>query len=238
MNMSASVGVRPGSARFPANPDPARVIETTVSPFHCLYQDAFDFHNQSRLMLNRSTSGASRLARASLLLYVGSAEALVHQAAAELARPELAAVVADPERPLPLIDACRLLPAILGGAPANLEVPPWPQLAELFALRDAWAYPGRPEERRAYYQAPRVDSDFEPLQPHQVTPGIAAQVPLERLVFPRTGLPRDPYALRPAHLDTVRAILDSAVEALDRLLQGALTRDNRHRKEPVRLIPT
>ena len=27
----------------------------------------------------------------------------------------------------------------------------------------------------------------------------------DRLTFPRTGLPRDPYALRPRHLDTARS---------------------------------
>ena len=55
------------------------VIETVFSPFHCLYQDALFFHTQSRLA--RSDSESSRLARAALLLYVSSAEALVHQAA-------------------------------------------------------------------------------------------------------------------------------------------------------------
>ena len=69
--------------------DPGWVIETVFSPFHCLYQDALYFHTQSRLA--RSESEASRLARAALLLYVSSAEALVHQAAEELGRPSCAA---------------------------------------------------------------------------------------------------------------------------------------------------
>jgi hypothetical protein len=33
---------------------PGWVIETEVSPFHCLYQDALHFHSQSRLTLMRS----------------------------------------------------------------------------------------------------------------------------------------------------------------------------------------
>jgi hypothetical protein len=90
------------------------ILVTEVSPFHCLYQDALEFHSQSRLMLLRSEGASSRLARAALLLYVASAEALVHQAAAELGRADLAKIVADPSRPLPLLDAWRLLPAILG----------------------------------------------------------------------------------------------------------------------------
>ena len=58
----------------------------------------------------------------------------------------------------------------------------------------------------------------------------------DRLTFPRTGLPRDPYALRPHHLDAARKVLDAAVEHLDRRLNGALTRDLRHRREPVKVV--
>jgi hypothetical protein len=212
------------------------VIETVVSPFHCLYQDALYFHTQSQLRLPRSEAEASRLARAAFLLYLSSAEALVHQAAAELARPELAHLLTDPARPLPLGEAWRLLPALLGEGPAgghDTESPPWPQFGELLSLRASWAYPGPPVDRRAYYRATGPDS-YEPLEPHQVPrgSGIAAG----HLVYPRTGLPRDPYALRPRHLDATRSILDAAIDALDRRLGGALTRDGRHRREPVRVV--
>ncbi len=33
-----------------------------------------------------------------------------------------------------------------------------------------------------------------------------------------------------------RGILDAAIEALDRRMAGALTRDQRHRREPVRVV--
>jgi hypothetical protein len=213
------------------------VIETTVSPFHCLYQDALHFHSQSRLSLPRSESEASRLARAALLLYIASAEALVHQAASELGHPELAAILSDPTRPLPLIDVWRLLPSILGGGRSGSIGPdsaPWPQFAELLSLRDSWAYPGPPSARRAYYRSPAKLAPYEPLQPHQIPPNLS--VSPEQILFPRTGLPRDPYALRPNHLDTARGVLDAAIEALDRRLDGAITLDNRHRRELTRLI--
>ncbi len=213
------------------------VIETEVSPFHCLYQDALHFHSQSRLTLMRSEGEASRLARAALLLYIASAESLVHQAAAELGRPELAAVVADPSRPIPLLDAWRLLPAILGAGPSGAidsAAPPWPQFAELLSLRDSWAYPGPGETRRAYYRSPSKSSPYEPLLPHQAPPNLPLTA--DQIHLRRTGLPRDPYALRPDHLDTARGILDAAIDALDRRLEGALTRDNRHRREPVRVL--
>jgi hypothetical protein len=215
----------------------ASVIVTEVSPFHCLYQDALEFHSQSRLMLGRSVGGSSRLARASLLLYVTAAESLVHQAAIDLGRAELAPLLADPSRPMRLEDAFRLLPAIVlngSGLSGDLSEPPWPQFCELLMLRNSWAYPGPPSNRRAYYRAPAAGADYEPLEPHQVRAGLG--ISAEQLLFPRTGLPRDPYALRPHHLDTTRGILDAMVGSLDRRLDGALTRGNRHRREPIRVL--
>ncbi len=213
------------------------IIETVVSPFHCLYQDALEFHKQSHLRLPRSEAEASRLARAALLLYLESAQALVHQAAAELARPELAGLLSDPSRPLPAITAWSLLPAIVGdGASSGFDPdrPPWPQFAELLALRDSWTFPGPTSTRRAYYRSPQREASYEPLEPHQIPPGL--NIASDRLILPRTGLPFDPYALRPRHLDTARSVLDQAIDALDKRLDGALTKAARHRKEPVRLV--
>jgi hypothetical protein len=215
------------------------VIETVVCPFHCLYQDALSFHTQSRLA--RSESEASRISRAALLLYVSSAEALIHQAAIELGRAELRGIIVDGERPLTLFEAWRVLPAI-AAEPGTLvptfdrESPPWPQFAELLALRTSCAYPGPAAERRAFYRSVRKDGDYEPLQLHQVPPSLRQAAGRNQLTFPRTGLPRDPYALRPHHLDTARGILDAAIEALDRRMAGALTRDQRHRREPIRMV--
>ncbi len=215
------------------------VIETVISPFHCLYQDALAFHTQSRLA--RSDGEASRLARAALLLYVSSAEALVHQAAAELGRPELRNMLVDPSRPIPLYEAWRLLPAIAGepGAhpkPFDPEAPPWPQFAELLALKASWAYPGTTLERRAFYRSDQLDREFEPLEPHAVPERLRREGVAGRLSWPRTGLPRDPYALRPRHVDTARGVLDAAVLALDRRMGGALTANQRHRREPIRVV--
>ena len=215
------------------------VIETVVCPFHCLYQDALSFHTQSRLA--RSESEASRIARAALLLYVSSAEALVHQAALELGGAAPRQMLVDPDRPVSLFEAWRLLPIVAAGPrtlvpPFDHQAPPWPQFAELLAIRNTWAYPGPASERRAFYRSDRRDGDYEPLQAHEVPEALRQAAGPDRLVFPRTGLPRDPYALRPFHLDAARAILDAAIEALDRRMAGALTKGQRHRREPVRVV--
>jgi hypothetical protein len=228
----------PGEDGTPAA-DSGWVVETVVSPFHCLYQDALHFHTQSRLA--QSEGEAARLARAALLLYISSAEALVRQAAVELGRPELRGLLADPSRPLPLAEAWRLLPAIVAepGVPTRSfdpESPPWPQFAELLMLETSWVYPGPPSSRRAYYRSSHRDGDYEPLEPHHVPAPLGRMLRTETLTYPRTGLPRDPYALRPRHLDTARGILDAAIEALDRRMGGILCHAQRHRREPVRVV--
>jgi hypothetical protein len=234
--IEASVSSR-SRATGPDDPDDGWIIETVVSPFHCLYQDALEFHKQSHLRLPRSEAEASRLARAAFLLYLESADALVHQAAAELARPELSALLTDPLRRMPPLTAWSLLPMIVGdGTPSNFDpnAPPWAQFVELLALRASWSFPGPVESRRAYYRSARKDGSYEPLEPHLAPPSLG--ISADRLVQPKTGLPLDPYALRPRHLDTAKSVLDQAIEALDKRLGGALTRDGRHRKEPARIV--
>lgn len=245
-NGGAATRGRRNGAPAAAAQVPGRILETVVSPFHCLYQDALEFHTQSRLRLAVSEAEASRLARAALLMYLESGSALVHQAAVELGRSDLARLVADPSRPLSPADAWRILPALAAenpGATGRLpltpsgfdpESPPWPQFAELLALRASWSHPGPPSSRRAYYHSSGGTEPFEPLQPHRIPASLG--IDADDLRFPLTGLPRDPYALRPTHLDTARAVLDAAIEALDRRLGGALTRDGRHRREPVRMV--
>ena len=158
--------------------DRGSLIVTEVSPFHCLYQDALEFHSQSRLMLARSESGSSRLARAALLLYgrlgrvPGPSGGRRSWAGLSLPR-----CWPTPSRPLPLEDAWRLLPAIAGqGATASGDpsAPPWAAVRRAARAPDP---PGRIPVRRSiaepYYRAPRPDADFEPLQPHQIPAGAA-----------------------------------------------------------------
>lgn len=212
------------------------LIETIVSPFHCFYQDALWFHTQSQLRAARSESEASRLARAAFLSYLAAAEALVHQAAEELGRPEVSRLACDPVRPLPLAEVWRLLPALCEEGECGFfdpEAAPWPQFDELLELQRGWLFPGKPTDRRAYYR-PGPTGGFEPLEPHDHPPGLGADP--SHLFLKRTGLPRDPYALRPRHLDTARAVLDAAIAALDRRMGGSLTREARHRREPIRMV--
>ena len=138
----------------------------------------------------------------------------MHQAAADLGRPELRSMLVDPSRPIPLYEAWRLLPAIAGEPgshpqPFDPEAPPWPQFAELLALRASWAYPGPASQRRAFYRSDERDGNYEPLEPPRDSAALRRECITGRLAWPRTGLPRDPYALRPRHVDTARGVLDA-----------------------------
>ena len=219
--------------------DTGSVIETVVCPFHCLYQDALSFHTQSRLA--RSESEASRIARAALLLYVSSAEALVHQAALELGRAELRGMLVDPDRPISLFEAWRVLPAI-AAEPGTYGTPVRSRGAPVAAVRRAAlaqklvGLPGPARRASAFTDRTAATAITNHCKPHEVPEGLRQAAVTSRLAFPRTGLPRDPYALRPHHLDAARGILDAAIEALDRRMAGALTRGQRHRREPVRVV--
>ena len=166
--------------------------------------------------------------RAALLLYVSSAEALVHQAAVELGRPEL--------RGCWPIRAARCRFSKPGGScrrsPPNPACPPAVRsrvrslapVRRAAVLETSWAYPGPPSTRRAYYRSTRRDGDYEPLEPHQVPARAAAHSPTR---YPDLSAHRPAprsLRLRPHHLDTARGILDAAIEALDRRMGGASAR--------------
>ena len=114
------------------------MIETVVSPFHCLYQDALYFHTESKLALGRSESEASRLARRRCCSISPRLRRWSTSRRRSSGQPELAGLLADPRRPIPLQDVWRLLPAAImvravihSAAVFDPESPPWPQFAEL-----------------------------------------------------------------------------------------------------------
>ena len=190
--------------------DGVRVIETVVSPFHCLYQDALHFHTQSRLA--QSEGEAAGWPACGALLYISSAEALVRQAAVELGRPELRGLLG---RPQPALSRSPRpggsLPAIVAepGVPTRSfdpESPPWPQFAELLMLETSWVYPGPPSSRRAYYRSTRRDGGLraaraaqgprraQPGAPHR-DPHLSPHRPAARPLCPAAAPPRH----RPGH---------------------------------------
>ena len=162
----------------------------------------------------------------------------MHQAAAELGRPELVAIVADPARPLP--------------AGRRLAAPARDRLRQPGRRRSTPRSPPGPSSPSCWpcgllvLSRPGPDPPgLLPLAPRDVglraaraAPGPARPRPAARPPPPTPGPASraTPTRSGPRHLDTARGVLDAAIEALDRRLGGALTRDQRHRNEPVRLI--
>ena len=94
-------GAGPSTGRAVAEPPGAGcgpVVETTVSPFHCLYQDALWLHTQSHLRLPDPRARPAGWSGRAAPLSPGG-RALVHQAAVELGRPELSHLLSDPTAP-------------------------------------------------------------------------------------------------------------------------------------------
>ena len=213
-----------------------RVLETEVSPFHCLYQDALHFHSQSQLRLARSENEASRLARGAAALRGERRGA----GASGGGRAGPARAGRAGRRPEPPAAAGRRLAAPArdrGRGPRRAVRPRGAPLAAVRRAAGAADVVGLPRPRVEAAGLLPLDRPRRLLRTARAAPDPPRPGRDPRaLHFPRTGLPRDPYALRPRHLDTARGVLDAAIEALDRRLGGALVRDGRHRKEPVRVV--
>ena len=178
------------------------VIETVVSPFHCLYQDALHFHTQSQPGAVGGRGEPAGTGGAAALL--SSAEALVHQAAVELGRPELAELAADPPPPAP--GRCLAAPARDRGRPGvHPPYDPGPPLAPVrraAGARTSWAYPGPPRPDGPITARPG-GRGYEPLEPHQVPPALAVP-PTERSPYPAPACPATHTPCGPA-ISTPRA---------------------------------
>ena len=167
---------RPSPAGAAAGRAAGWVIETVVSPFHCLYQDALHFHTQSRLaaaaVRERGEPAGPRGAAA-----VPGRRRGAGPPGGRRARPPRADRPCSPTRaarsPWPTPGgSCRRSSPTGPPARSTRTRPPGRSSPSCWRLRTSWAYPGPAADRRAYYRSPRRDGDYEPLQPHQAPPGL------------------------------------------------------------------
>ena len=185
---------------------------------------------------DRSEAEASRFARASLMLYLASAEALVHQAAAELGHPDLARLVCDPHRPLPLADAWGLLPAVMPGirSPSTTPAPrPGPSSPNSWPCAPPGPTPAANRPAALLPPAPR----FGRLRAPRTSPGPARPGPLARpprlpphRITPRPLRPPPPTPRHHPQHPRLRHRRPQQTAG------WSLTRNGRHRREPVRVL--
>jgi len=197
------------------------VFKSAVNSFHYLYGDAEFFHE-----LARSQAGdfaGVRAARTALLLYILSLEALINRALEHLLPEHLRQFVLDREEKLTVEDKWLLLPLLTTSDPAghfDRSRYPWSHFVELIKIRNEFVHPKH--DRLAYYEAVSP-TQWKPLSWKNIPEGLGVKE--TDVIFRQTQIPRDPYAVRLEHVDTVRQVVDATVQELDGLLGGRILKE-------------
>lgn len=208
------------------------VFKSFVNSFHYLFQDAEYFHKLAADP-NVGFDGV-RAGRTALLLYVFSLEGLINRALDHFLPERLRDFVLDREDRISLEDKWLLLPLLA----ANIESHgfdrsqyPWSHFVELIKIRNDFVHPKH--DRPAYYKALSA-VEWQPLSWKELPEGL--RVREANVIYRQTLIPKDPYAIRAQHLETVRSVVESVISELDRLLDGRIRKDDWHRKDDMNLI--
>jgi hypothetical protein len=208
------------------------VFKSAVNSFHYLYGDAEFFHQVAR---NQSGDFAAvRAARTALLLYILSLEALINRALEHFLPEHLRQFLLDREEKLTIEDKWLLLPLLTSADPSrhfDRSRYPWSHFAELIKIRNEFVHPKH--DRLAYYEAMSA-TQWRPLSWNNIPNGLGVKE--TDVVFRQTRIPRDPYAVRLNHVDTVREVVDATIEELDRLLDGRILKDGWSHSDGMGLI--
>ena len=208
------------------------VLKSHINSFHYLYQDAEYFHNQAKLP--NSGFESIRASRTALLLYILSLEGLINRALeAFLPEPQRQFFVEREER-FSLEDKWQLLPLMAGhGGPKVFDksAQAWARFIELIRIRNEFVHPKH--DRPAYYEAVTA-TKWTALSWKKIPEGLGVKE--TDIIYRQTQIPRDPYAVRPEHVDTAKAAVDAVVAALDDLLGGRLSADGWLRGDGMGLV--
>ena len=208
------------------------VFRSFVNSFHYLYGDAEYFHQLAREMEGRFEQ--YRLCRTAVLLYVLSLEGLINRAMDQFLPERLRDFFLDREEKFSLEDKWLLLPLLVSdgeNVQSDRSRYPWSHFAELVRLRNDFVHPKH--DRPAYYRAITA-LQWEPLPWRDMPKDLGVKE--TEVVYRQTHIPKDPYAVRPRHVDIAKKVVDDTVAELDRLLGGKLTKDNWHRVDQMTLI--
>lgn len=195
------------------------LFKTNVNCFNYLYKDAEVFHQWA---IKSTEFDATRLSRNAMILYIISLEALANQA--------LNAFVKEPERyffiekedKFSLEDKYYILPILVNGKGAqtfNTGSYPWSHFKELVKIRNDFLHPKH--KRMAYYKA-ITTQNWIPLNWKEIPSD--AGINENEIIYRQTQIPKDPYSIKPEHLDIVKKIVDDFVDELIRLLRSKMTK--------------
>jgi len=211
-------------------PEP-QIFSTAVNNFHYLYQDAGYLHGIATKPEMEPTFEKTQLSRTAIVLYIVSLEALINRAMEAFVSSPLREFFLEREQRFELKDKWRLLPLLAGGSVSFDEGKyPWSHFKELVDLRNDYLHP---KHARMAYLKIAGPLQVVPLDWNEIPEGFPATE--TDIVYRQTRIPRDPYSVRPVHVDAVKKVVDDTVKELDRLLGGKVTEDWLH-QDQLKLI--
>jgi hypothetical protein len=214
--------------------DKTFIFSTAVNSFHYLYSDAEYMLKVIRSLDESSDFETVRLSRSAILLYVFSLEALINRVLATFLPEKLQDFFIEKEDRFSLADKWQLLPLITDTDPEtafDTSSYPWGHFVELIKLRNDYIHPKH--DRRAFYKV-ITSHRFTPLSWREIPPDLG--VSENSVIYRQTQIPRDPYAIRPSHVETTKKVVDDMIELLDKFLQGKLTDEDWLHSDQFKLV--
>jgi hypothetical protein len=208
------------------------IFRSFVNSFAYLYQDAEYFHQVADRPELANSFEQVRLCRTALLLYIFSLEGLINRALDHFIPQHLRDFIMEREDRFRIEEKWLLLPLLVSEKETfDKSKYPWSHFSELVSIRNDFVHPKH--DRPAYYKA-ITSHEWTALKWNEIPKG--SKIKESEVVYRQTRIPRDPYALRPEHMDTVKKIVDDTVAELDRLLGGKITENNWFRSDQMTLI--
>jgi len=214
------------------NPKQPFIFRSFVNSFHYLYQDAEYLHQTAKKPEMADTFERVRLCRTALLLYIFSLEGLINRAMDHFLPRHLHDYFLEREEKFGIEDKWLLLPLLVSEKEAfDKSRYPWSHFAELIGVRNDFVHPKH--DRPAYYRA-ITSNRWEPLPWNEIPKDLGVKE--ADVVYRQTQIPKDPYAIRPEHIDRAKKIVDDAIAELDRLLGGKIFKKDWLRSDEMTLI--
>lgn len=208
------------------------IFRSFVNSFHYLYQDAEYFHQIAKRSEITDSFEQVRLCRTALLLYIFCLEGLINRALDHFLPQHLREYLLEREDRFGIQDKWLLLPLLVSEKETfDKSQYPWSHFTELIAVRNDFVHPKH--DRPVYYRV-ITSHKWEPLPWKEIPRDLGVKE--TNVVYRQTQIPKDPYAIRPEHIDVTKRIVDDLVVELDRLLGGKILADNWLQSDQLSLV--
>jgi len=214
------------------NPKQPFIFRNFVNSFHYLYQDAEYLYQIAQKPEMADNFEQVRLCRTALLLYIFCLEGLINRAIDHFLPGQLHDYFLEREDRFGIEDKWLLLPLVVSEKETfDKSRYPWSHFAELISIRNDFVHPKH--DRPAYCRV-IASHQWEPLPWNEIPKDLGVRE--TDVVYRQTQIPKDPYAIRPKHIDKAKRIVDDVVAELDRLLDGKILANDWLRSDEMTLI--